>query len=179
MAVEKGAKRAALAHVHSQTEALARTESGMSYAKKSVRPNLTALPKRKADFIEPMDCAPVTKLPDGPGWVFEIKFDGYRAIAVKADGRVSLFSRRRKSFDHHYPLIVEALGELPEGTVVEVNRRRLPATRPTASKLTRYRWLSRNWLHQKLFGMACSQSGTSPELPRRRHAAWSRCYYLD
>jgi ATP-dependent DNA ligase len=32
---------------------------------------------------------------------------------------VSLFSRRRKSFDHHYPLIVEALAELPEGTVVD------------------------------------------------------------
>ena len=41
-----------------------------------------------------------------------LKLDGYRAIAVKADGRVNLFSRRRKPFDHHYPLIVEALGEL-------------------------------------------------------------------
>ena len=78
-----------------------------------------SLPKRKAEFIEPMDCAPVTKLREGPGWVYEIKLDGYRAIAVKADGRVNLFSRRRKSFDHHYPLIVEALAELPEGTVVD------------------------------------------------------------
>src|SRR5467141_135464 len=81
--------------------------------------NILSLPKRKAEFIEPMDCAPLTKLADGPGWLFEIKLDGYRAIAVKTDGRVSLFSRRRKSFDHHYPLIVEALAELPEGTVVD------------------------------------------------------------
>jgi ATP-dependent DNA ligase len=49
----------------------------------------------------------------------EIKLDGYRAVAVKTDGHVRLFSRRRKSFDHHYPLIVEALAELPEGTVVD------------------------------------------------------------
>ena len=80
---------------------------------------LVSFPKRKAEFIEPMDCAPVTKLADGPQWVYEVKLDGYRAIAVKTDGRVNLFSRRRKSFDHHYPLIVEALAALPEGTVVD------------------------------------------------------------
>jgi len=66
-----------------------------------------------------MDCAPVTKLADGPGWVYEIKFDGYRAVGVKSGGGVSLFSRRRKSFNHHYTLIVEALAELPEGAVVD------------------------------------------------------------
>jgi ATP-dependent DNA ligase len=32
---------------------------------------------------------------------------------------VSLSSRRRNSFDHQYPLIVEALAELLEGTVVD------------------------------------------------------------
>ena len=87
--------------------------------RKGMAPRLESLPRKQASFIEPMDCKPVTKLADGPQWTFEIKFDGYRAIAVKADGRVNLFSRRRKSFDHHYPLIVEALAELPEGTVVD------------------------------------------------------------
>jgi len=66
-----------------------------------------------------MECAPVTKLLDGPGWFYEIKFDGYRAIAVKSDRVVKLFSRRHKSFNDQYPYLVEALGGLPEGTVVD------------------------------------------------------------
>jgi len=47
-----------------------------------VRSTLASLPKRKADFIEPMDCAPVTKLADGPGWVFEILCGGPHKISV-------------------------------------------------------------------------------------------------
>jgi bifunctional non-homologous end joining protein LigD len=34
-------------------------------------------------FIEPMQCKSVTALPSGEKWTFEIKFDGYRCIAVK------------------------------------------------------------------------------------------------
>jgi DNA ligase D-like protein (predicted ligase) len=80
---------------------------------------LSSLPLRKADFIEPMDCDPVPNLLDGPGWVYEIKLDGYRAVAVKSDRDVNLFSRRHKSFNHQYPYLVEALNDLPGGTVVD------------------------------------------------------------
>jgi len=77
-----------------------------------------SLPRRRAEFMEPMECAPVTKLLDGPGWFYEVKLDGYRAIAVKSS-RVNLFSRRHKSFNSQYPYLVEALADLPEGTVVD------------------------------------------------------------
>jgi DNA ligase D-like protein (predicted ligase) len=76
-----------------------------------------SLPETTAQFIEPMECAVVTKLPPGREWVFEIKLDGYRAITVKSGG-LNLFSRRRKPFTQ-YPQIVQALGGLPEGTVLD------------------------------------------------------------
>ncbi len=76
-------------------------------------------PRRQPAFIEPMECLAVTKLPDGPEWVFEIKFDGYRAIAIKSDGKLNLVSRRRNSFNNQYPLVLKALGDLPDETVID------------------------------------------------------------
>jgi bifunctional non-homologous end joining protein LigD len=80
---------------------------------------LLTLPKRTAEFIEPMECLATSKLPDGAKWVWEIKLDGYRAIAVKSRSGLTLLSRRNKSLNRKFPQIVEALGDLPEGTVVD------------------------------------------------------------
>jgi len=54
-------------------------------------------------FIEPMECLAVPKLPEGPPWVYEMKLDGYRAIAVKDGNKINLFSRRKKSFNSQLP----------------------------------------------------------------------------
>jgi ATP-dependent DNA ligase len=66
-----------------------------------------------------MECLAVSKLHDGPQWVYEIKLDGYRALGIKSDHGARLLSRRNNSFNRQYPLIVEALSELPEETVVD------------------------------------------------------------
>ena len=84
-----------------------------------IRRRLRSLPERKASFIEPMECLAVTKLPEGPEWVHEIKFDGYRAIAVNVDGRLDLLSRRHKSFKRQFAAVAEALVDLPDNTVVD------------------------------------------------------------
>jgi ATP-dependent DNA ligase len=51
------------------------------------------------------------------------KLDSYRAIAVKSDNKVQLLSRRQESFNQQYPYIVEALSDLPDGTVVDGEKR--------------------------------------------------------
>ena len=81
--------------------------------------SLDSLPRREAAFIEPMECLAVSRLPDGVEWTYEIKLDGYRAAAINSNGRLSLFSKNRKSFNRQYSYLIEALSDLPENTVID------------------------------------------------------------
>jgi bifunctional non-homologous end joining protein LigD len=80
-------------------------------------------------FIPPMECLEVNRIPEGDLWQYELKLDGYRTIAVKQNGEVSLFSRNGKSFNSKFPSVVKSLETLRtkrfilDGEVVALDER--------------------------------------------------------
>src|SRR5580704_16417232 len=75
--------------------------------------------KIKAGFIPPMLLLRTERLPEGPDWLYELKLDGYRALAIKAGGKVQLRSRNDKDFNARYPGLAKPLGSMPDETVLD------------------------------------------------------------
>src|SRR6266446_125614 len=66
-----------------------------------------------------MACLAVAEVPAGIEWEYELKFDGYRAIAFKTRNRVHLASRNGKDFSQRFAELVRQLEPLPDETVID------------------------------------------------------------
>jgi ATP-dependent DNA ligase len=75
--------------------------------------------KTKPHFVAPMLLLRTERLPEGSEWEYEIKLDGYRAVAFKAGGKLSLRSRNNNDFAARYPSFAKALACLPNNTAVD------------------------------------------------------------
>jgi bifunctional non-homologous end joining protein LigD len=80
-------------------------------AKKKRRRRLSSGPVEMPKFVEPMLAKPVTKPPAG-NWMYELKFDGYRAIALKGGDEVRLLSRNEKDLGKKFSVVTQAIAEL-------------------------------------------------------------------
>ncbi len=67
----------------------------------------------KPGFVKPELAKLMSSPPAGPGWLHEIKLDGYRAIVTIDGGRVRMFSRNEKDWTARYRSIAEELARLP------------------------------------------------------------------
>ncbi len=74
----------------------------------------------RAKFIPPMLLLKSDALPDdAAAWLYQLKLDGYRAIAFKSRRQVHLRSRNDKDFARRYPSVVRGLARLPDETVID------------------------------------------------------------
>jgi len=69
-------------------------------------------------FIEPMAALGVSELPSGPEWLYEVKWDGYRALALKHGEEVQLLSRNNKPLTSAFPGIVRHVQSLKASTAI-------------------------------------------------------------
>ena len=86
----------------------------MRLAEASTEPgDLPAATRRKMPrVVEPQLATAVDRPPDGDQWLHELKFDGYRAIALKTGSHVQMMTRRGNAWTDHFPTVAEAVGQL-------------------------------------------------------------------
>jgi bifunctional non-homologous end joining protein LigD len=83
--------------------------------------------------IHPMLATPIEEPFDDPAWLFEIKWDGYRAIAFIDGGKVRLVSRNQNELTHRYPELkdlpqfVKAKNAILDGEVVALDEQGRPS----------------------------------------------------
>lgn len=70
--------------------------------------------------LAPMLAKPADEVPEGEGWHYEPKWDGFRCIVFRDGDRLELSSRNEKPFDRYFPELREPLlAALPERCVVD------------------------------------------------------------
>lgn len=88
------------------------TEYSSSLLKKAVKANMPA-------GVKPMLATLVDEPFNDPDWLFEVKWDGYRTIALIQNNDVQLLSRNSKSFTEKFYPITESLKDLKLHAVVD------------------------------------------------------------
>jgi bifunctional non-homologous end joining protein LigD len=82
-------------------------------------PDVESVPATDIEFVEPMMAKLVPELPEGEGWAYEIKLDGYRALAMRTEDRLRLVSRRNNPLNDRFSEIAVALEALEPGAIVD------------------------------------------------------------
>src|SRR5690242_11067541 len=86
--------------------------SGKITAQKKIYPLKHKSGRKVPGFIPPMLAKETRDAFDDKEWIFEIKWDGYRAIADLSKTNLRFYSRNGNSFEFVYPEITEALKKL-------------------------------------------------------------------
>jgi ATP-dependent DNA ligase len=72
--------------------------------------------RRSSDFLLPLDTPPMEAkaadaIPEGDGWQYERKWDGFRCLAFRQDDAVELRAKSGKPLGRYFPELVATLKE--------------------------------------------------------------------
>lgn len=120
--VKKQDDFASTADVTKQDESVKshKTVDEMGAPGKGAQPDLAKYPKKATPWhVKPMLATLVDEPFSRDGWLFEIKWDGFRAIGSKKGGRIDLYSRAGTDFVQKFPPVVEALHGLKHDVILD------------------------------------------------------------
>ncbi len=81
-------------------------------------PEPSAPESEEAAFVSPQLARPVPTVPSEKGWIHEIKYDGYRLIAVRRQGKVRLFTRKQLDWTERFAQVARRIEKLKGGDFV-------------------------------------------------------------
>ncbi len=99
-------------HSNAEPKATSKPASRKAAAKPKAKPE--ALP----DYRQPQLATLVSDVPDGSGWVFEMKYDGYRCLAAVSGGAVRLYTRTGQDWTDKFAAIAPAFETLTAGSAL-------------------------------------------------------------
>jgi bifunctional non-homologous end joining protein LigD len=126
----------------SASESVPRLENA-SARTAGAKPKRTAVPH----FIAPMKATAVAELPKGDEWIYEVKWDGYRALGLKHGDDVRLLSLKEKDLTSDFPAVAGALGSvsartaLIDGEIVAVDSKGCPSFQALQNRAS----MGRDW----------------------------------
>ena len=126
--IKKGDEYASTTDITKQDESIKTHRKVDDLGAHGKLPDLSDFPKvSKPWTVTPMLCTLVDEPFSNENWLFEIKWDGYRAVATKHKDKIELYSRNHNSFMERYTPIAEAIRGLNhdiifDGEIVVVDR---------------------------------------------------------
>lgn len=118
--IKKGDEFASEADITKQNESVRSHHQVDDLGAHGKLPDLSEYPKVKKPWsVDPMLCTLVDEAFDREDWIFEIKWDGYRAIGTKHDDKLELYSRNHLDFSDRYAPVVEALRSIKHDVILD------------------------------------------------------------
>jgi len=77
--------------------------------KKRVEERVAVVQGSSRPRYAPMLATPAGEVPTGDGWLYEVKWDGYRVVATMRAGEIHLHSRKGNALNERFPTVVRAL----------------------------------------------------------------------